>query len=307
MSKLTGFRAISDFSNNKMDPRLHRNLNNILLGIRDRYDVDGFLSALDEFREHVLDTDNPHDTKKISFNYTEFLTTLYEKYKEYNPDTQFSKTRFIQRSRSQRMFVLEVIRRIAVQTYVNNPIRLSQPFIHHTITPTPFITTSFWSPPIEQDEDTELFGVSLDQPLDLNKNTLILRTYIKNAQNTTEKVCQFINTQTGDTFDIEHDASSDLLIGKRNGQQIMQLPTTPKTTVAFRWAGRRLDTLIQSETDVFSLQHMDTQDHSAFDQIVYHLPFERQYPGSTLRKFSLYPGHLLETQTLSVLNAFTNT
>ena len=298
---LTGFKALSSFANNKMDPRLFRNLDNILTGIQDRYDTDGLNESLEKFRKHVLRADNPHDVK-IDFNYTTFLNTLYTEYTKYNPNTGFTKTSFIKQGRTQRMFVLEVIRRIALLTYVTQPMKTPDTTPRFPNTPTPVFHASIWTPPSHKDKTSGLYGITPAEPINLNANTFIIRTSIKNAQNTTENICTFLNTKNGDMLTLEHDASNNLLKTKRNGNLVAQVPTQPKTTVAFRWTQTHMDTLVQTGTSVFALQHADTHKTLEFDQLILHMPVVRKSRTSTIRQISLYPGYLLETQTLSIMD-----
>lgn len=303
---LTGFKALSSFANNKMDPRLFRNLDNILTGIKDRIDADGFNEALAQFQDHVLRTDNPHKVK-IDFNYTEFLNVLYTQYTKYNPDTSFTKTSFIREGRARRMFVLEVIRRIALLTYVNQPVKRPDITPRFPKTPTPVFYASIWTPPSYKDAASGLYGIAPNAPINLTANTFIIRISIKNAQNTTENVCTFLNTTMGDTLTLEHDASNNLLRLKRGGNSVAQIPTQPKTTVTFRWAGTHMDTLIQTGTDVFALQHPDATRPLTFDQLILHMPVVRKSRTSTIRQISVYPGYLLETQVLSIMDTLSST
>lgn len=304
--KLTGFKAISAFANNKMDPRLFRNLCDILTGIQDRYDIDGFNQTLEDFREHVLRTDNPHKTK-IAFNYTDFITTLYRQYKKWcDPNTPITKTAFVQRARQEEMFVLEIIRRVALCVYLNQNNKLPNISSRFPRTPSPILTASVWTPLEKSIAPLNINGLKMEKMVNLNANTLIMTVWVKNPKitNTTIKICTFLNTTTNDEITIEHDPLNKLIKIMRNGTRIAQAPMQAKTTFAVRWTETQIDIIAQSGMDISTSQYPNTNNtFDFFDKVFFHMPFKRKANTSTIRQTNLYSGYLLDTETLSIMDA----
>ena len=303
-AKLTGFKALSSFANNKMDPRLFRNLCDIIEGIQDRYDVDAFTKTLKEFRDHVLRTDNPHETK-ITFDYKEFINALYAKYKKENPSVTISKTKFIERARENQMFVFEIIRRIALSVYVNQSVKTPSISSHFPNLPSPIFYASTWTPPKNNVDPLGKQGIALKKPVQLNANTLIMTVSIRNRNEgaASIKICTFLNTSTNDELTVEYDGVNKVVKIVRNGTAITQVEMQWKTTFALRWTKDQIDMVSQIGMDIFTSQEQNIASVFMFDRVFFHIPFKRHAKTSTIRYINLYPGYRFETEVLSIMDS----